>query len=285
MKCLILLLGESFRSGLQNSRLRGSEKSYLEQIDVSTNHLNFIYFLEKSYNITVSLHITTYDTIYNDKLFDIYKKYLVSYSILTEPEGIGLHNLYYKSLCDIKNIKIYNFFFYFRIDIFLKPYFFDLFNPFWETIHFSFPMSIKENGHMLIDEPRVSDTMLFIPNKYFYYLDKVYLYHSCWFILINKTDLVYNNIDFIINTFHDSDSYKDNNPLYYIINRPREINIFSFGYIFNKNEFYDSVKHLVSENSEIQTIKDDLINNFDYSNNIYLNTEEFINFQNYIKIN
>ncbi len=282
MKCLILLLGESFRTGCQNTRIRGNESSYSEQIDLCTNHLNFFYFLKKCYNIDVSLHITTYNTVYNDKLFDIYKNYLVSYSILNDPDGIGLHNLYYKSLCDIKNIKSYEFFFYYRIDIFLKPYFLDLFNPYWETIYFSFPMSIKDNGHMLIDEPRVSDTMLFIPNKYFHILDKVYLYHSCWFVLINKTKLTNKDLDFMINTFHDSDSFKDNNPLYYIVNRPQEINIHSLGYLFNKEAFYDSIKEL---RLEIDTIKEDLTTNFNYSNNLYLYDASFINFQNEIKIN
>ncbi len=283
MKCLILLLGESFRTGTQNSRIRGNPDSYSAQIDACNNHLNFFYFLEKIYNIDVSLHITTYNTVYNDQLFNIYKNYLTSYSILNEPDGVGLHNLYYKSLCDIKNIDEYDFIFYFRIDIFLKPYFFDIFNPFWKTIHFNFPMSIKENGHVIIDEPRVSDIMIFIPRKYYSYLDKFYLYHSCWFILINKTDLNSDDLDFMIDTFHDSDSFKDYNPLYYIINRPIEMNFFSFGYRFNKTDFYDNIKQLINNNPDIQTTKQNLINDFDYRNNLYLFDKSFIKFQETIK--
>ena len=89
----------------------------------------------------------------------------------------------------------------------------------------------------------------------------------------------------MINTFHDSDSFKDNNPLYYIVNRQQEINIYSFGYLFNKKAFYDSIEELRLEYLEINNIKEELINNFNYSNNIYLYDPLFINFQNEIKIN
>ena len=39
--------------------------------------------------------------------------------------------------------------------------------------------------------------------------------------------LTYEDMDTIINTFHDSDSNKDFNPLYKIVNRP-ESNVFHY---------------------------------------------------------
>ena len=41
----------------------------------------------------------------------------------------------------------------------------------------------------------------------------------------------------MIHTYHDSDSYKDYNPLYYIVNRPESKETHSNGYIFDKMRF------------------------------------------------
>jgi hypothetical protein len=62
--------------------------------------------------------------------------------------------------------------------------------------------------------------MLFIPKKYFNYLDFLSkLNHDHWKYIIYNTNLTYDCLDTMINTFHDSDSFKDYNPLYYIVNR------------------------------------------------------------------
>ena len=61
--------------------------------------------------------------------------------------------------------------------------------------------------------------------------------HDTWCDLINTTDLTYNDLDTMINTYHDSDSFKDYNPLYYIVNRPESKIWHSKGHIFNKYNF------------------------------------------------
>ena len=79
--------------------------------------------------------------------------------------------------------------------------------------------------------------MLFIPNKYYIYIKKIIISHNTWCDLINTTDLNYNDLDTMINTYHDSDSFKDYNPLYYIINRTECKIWHSNGHIFNKHTF------------------------------------------------
>ena len=52
---------------------------------------------------------------------------------------------------------------------------------------------------------------------------------------MKNTDLTYDDLDTMINTYHDSDSSKDYNPLYYIVNRPENIIWHREGHIFNKH--------------------------------------------------
>ena len=56
---------------------------------------------------------------------------------------------------------------------------------------------------------------------------------------MQKTDLTYKDIDTMIHTYHDSDSFKDYNPLYYIVNRQQTDIDHSKGYIFDKNVGYN----------------------------------------------
>lgn len=44
-------------------------------------------------------------------------------------------------------------------------------------------------------------------------------------------------MDTMIHMYHDSDSYKDINPLYYIVNRAETRYFHSKGFIFDKNNF------------------------------------------------
>ena len=76
--------------------------------------------------------------------------------------------------------------------------------------------------------------MLFIPKKYYNYIKNVIIEHELWYILIETTNLTYHDLDTMINTFHDSDSFKDYNPLYKIVNREETTIIHSEGYIFDK---------------------------------------------------
>ena len=61
--------------------------------------------------------------------------------------------------------------------------------------------------------------MMFIPKKYFNFIKKFELHHESWHDLIVYHKLSYEDLDMMLNTYHDSDSAKDFNPIYYIVNR------------------------------------------------------------------
>jgi hypothetical protein len=90
----------------------------------------------------------------------------------------------------------------------------------------------KINGH-----PHVNDMMTFIPKKYYNYLKNMNIGHGLWCELVTTTDLTYDDMDTIIHTYHDGDSYKDINPLYYIVNRAETRYFHSKGFIFDKYNF------------------------------------------------
>lgn len=213
MNGLLIFIGESFRLGNQGTRNRGSQESYPEQIKACKSHIQFIEHITNQFELNISVIVSTYNTPYNDDLLKVYSKYLIGSNLYDNV--IGLNTLFHNS---IKNVENYDFIQYIRIDLFLKPHFNTVFNPIWSTIRF--PTICFIPYHKVDNDPRVNDTMLFIPKKYYKYIKNIKVYHDTWHELIKNTDLIYDDLDVMINTYHDSDSFKDLNPLYYIVNRP-----------------------------------------------------------------
>ena len=100
----------------------------------------------------------------------------------------------------------------------VKDNFIEIFNPYSDKI--LFPSICFKPFHKCGIHPRVNDMMIFIPKKYFDFIKKIEICHGSWFQLIEWYKLNYDEIDTMLNTFHDSDSAKDLNPLYFIVNRP-----------------------------------------------------------------
>jgi hypothetical protein len=233
MKGLVLLLGESFRFGNQNTSIRGIPQSLNGQIEACNSHIKFI----KKFNCDV--FIATYDTQYRDQLLGMYPN-LIGAQIYSNL--VGIHKLFHDSLTKIN--KEYDFILYIRIDLFLKDYFIEIFDPTWSTIHFTSIMT-EAISYMHKGHPRVNDMMFFIPKKYFEYL---YLFgengyprnldqHSQWQKFIEK-GLTYKDMDVMIDMFHNPNSAGQENPLYYIVNRPISNENQTKGYLFNKYEWY-----------------------------------------------
>ena len=94
--------------------------------------------------------------------------------------------------------------------------------------------------HKVGNHPRINDTMIFIPKKYYKYIQYIHWYgdgHNQWSDLIKNSNLKYDDLDTMLNTFHDSDSAKDFNPIYYIINRPESNIHHTNGELFDKMSF------------------------------------------------
>jgi hypothetical protein len=231
MNGLILLLGESFRLGGQGTRYRGSTESYSEQIAACDQQKSFIQHIIKEYNLrSISVFIATYTTQFDNEILSKYSDYLIGHHLY--PEVSGLNNLFRKSIQEVENLEKYDFVFYIRIDLFLKKGLFDVFDP---TINMIlFPTICWKRDSKVGNDPRVNDTLLFIPKKYYSYIPTIEIGHDTWHTLMKRTDLDYKDLDTMIDTYHDSDSAKDYNPLYYIVNRPENKTHHSQGDVFNK---------------------------------------------------
>lgn len=234
MNGLILFIGESFRLGGQGTRNRGSKESYDEQMKACDSHIHFIENIIKKFQMnSISVYISSYNTQFDNDLISKYEKYLIGKHF--QNNLIGIDGLFHRSIKQIKNIEKYDFVLYIRIDLFLKQYFSEVFNP--RTNMILFPTICWILCHKVGSHPRVNDMLLFIPNKYYKYFDKIFIGHETWYHLMYKTDLDYSNMDTIIHTYHDSDSCKDFNPLYYIVNRGESTVFHSNGFVFDKNNF------------------------------------------------
>lgn len=233
------MFGESFRLGGQGNRNIGSYESYDGQIKASTSHASFIKDL-KSKNVDVNVYISSYNTQFKNDLINLFADVLIGYDFY---EGvIGQGNLIYNALnkiCSLTNI--YDFIFIMRIDIFLKTKFTEIFNPSWNKIMWH-SVCLKPY-HKSGIHPRVNDMMIFIPKKYYRYLNCLYYNpdgHDQWEYLINNTDLTYDDLDTIINTLHDPNTSTDFNPLYYVVNRPESQIHISHDEIFDKFSFQNN---------------------------------------------
>ena len=235
MNGLIIFLGESFRLGNQGTRNRGSPESYTEQIKACNSHISFIEQITSSYKLnSVSVYITSYTTQYDNDLLMVYEKYLIGNDLYNDV--IGITALLHNTINKIDNIDQYDFIKIIRIDLFLKQHFIDIFNP---TINMIlFPSVCWKLGYKVGIHPRINSVMLFIPKKYYGYIKYITnFYHNMWYDFMECTDLTYDDMDTIINTYHDSDSFKDFNPLYYMVNRRETNRHYSRGYIFDKYNF------------------------------------------------
>uniref|UniRef100_A0A6C0KQJ4 Uncharacterized protein n=1 Tax=viral metagenome TaxID=1070528 RepID=A0A6C0KQJ4_9ZZZZ len=230
---LLILFGESFRLGGQGNRNTGSEQSYEEQINAAKSHIKFISNFKKK-NINISVSINSYSTRYDKNLTYIYKDVL--YDSIFYTNLLGVNTLINNCINRVENITSYDFILCMRIDLFLKDKFMDIFKL--DNDKILFPSICFEPHHKIGIHPRVNDMMMYIPKKYiiFFKQNGINLVHETWYNLVTNYNFNYEQLDTMLNTYHDSDSAKDYNPIYYIVNR-HESSIHTTKKIFNKYNF------------------------------------------------
>jgi hypothetical protein len=175
--------------------------------------------------------INTYDTKYENELKSWYQDYNLKYMSNTELIGFKL----VQDALDGIDINQYDFIFITRMDILIKPYFLDIFNPRWNKIYFSSQHWTKMyytkygsiSSYCGFDEnskdnltPYVNPTFEFIPKNYFKVLSKVDVNPWAWSEYKKTFDLKNDDMDFMIDTYHEANSQKDFNPLYKMVGRP-----------------------------------------------------------------
>jgi hypothetical protein len=241
-KLLLIIAGECFRDGGQNSRTKDTPRSVQSQLLACDNHIKFIEYLKNKYNIEVDIQLISYHSKYEEEIIDKYKKYNLKYKF---------YDKYYVDRTQLINSwkledvdKLYDSILAIRPDIYFKDFFLDIFDPFVTKI--CYPSVCFIGMHRSGNSPRINDTIVFIPNKYFelvYYTIGIKTYHDSVKDYIehsNKIDkplTLSNDFDFFLKTMHDSDSAKDYNPIYYLISRPECKRWHSYGYEIRDIDF------------------------------------------------
>lgn len=220
-KGLLVLFGESFREGNQNTRLRDTKNSIEPQKSASKSHVDFCNYIKENYDIQMDIVINTYDTKYENELKGWYGNYLLKY--MSNPELIG-PKIAQDAIDNVANIQDYDFVFITRVDIYIKPHYYKIFNPEWDKIYFiSQCWTITGCGFLEnsdINYPRVNPTFEYFPKKYFRVLKNIdVVSHESWKHYIDTFQLTTNDLDFMVDYYHDSDSYKDFNPYYKMAGR------------------------------------------------------------------
>jgi len=214
MKALFIFLGESFRSGGWLSRERGDPRTYTEQKLACESHMKFLNFIHLKFKITSNIIVDTYETPWSRELIEWYSPGL---TWVHSGPAIGYENLYRHSLSLIDDIDRYDFVHFIRIDLFLKPHFSDVFEPSPTHLQYAFrttPIPLIENI------PRLNDMMLYVPKLHFQLLKlKIVLFHDLWvWGLIQRVHMT-RNVRTYIDTIHESNTKRDWNPLFRIVNR------------------------------------------------------------------
>lgn len=212
MKMGMILIGEAFRLGGQGTRNRDSEASYMQQKRACESHVAFADFISGK-GLEIDVLIESYSTRYESDLRSWYGDRLKKCWLRNDL--VGLRILGRDSLFKVEG---YDCVLVCRIDLALKRMFMEIFDPNWQKV--MFPSACWVSECRCGNFPRISDTMMFIPSKF---LDPVrrnfFLYHTAWADYVNSRALKNEDFGLMLDTYHDSDSAKDYNPIYRIVNR------------------------------------------------------------------
>lgn len=221
-KGMLLLLGECFREGNIGSRKRDTDFGLKTQKDATTSHIDFSTFVKKKNNVELEIYINTYETKYKTELIKWYGNLLKKIN-LQSTIFKNILELYDNSCSSIKNVSdTFDFILITRCDIFIKPYFYThIFNPNWTKIMFATQNYNHDSKCGFYNgEPIVNPEIMFIPKKYFYILSSnFYDLHWTWEHLKKKFNLTNNDMGFMIDSLHNSNSLYDKNPIYYMVSR------------------------------------------------------------------
>lgn len=178
---LIVINGESFRYGKQQTRGRGGEESLKRQYLATLSHIRFIKYIKEKFNVSSEIFLNSYElnTDYDNILLEWYKKYLIKYNfnknIFKSEDEFVKNTLEQIKMIDIND---YDYILLVRPDCYLKKYYLNIFK-FDPCVTFSF---IDSNGYSL----SVNHSLTLIYKKYFdlFLEDKFWkIHHSEYFLL------------------------------------------------------------------------------------------------------
>ena len=226
-KGILILYGESFRSGNIGSRIRDCEACVKTQKLASQSHVDFIQYVERTYPLTMDVLIDTYDTKYEESL----KGYYNQPSFYSHPELLGWDNISQHAVNQV-DLSHYDFILMTRLDILIKPEFYTTFQP-WKKIMFLSPVepdhtpeakcsfSKSETG---LYYPLVNPTFIFFPASYFYTLKQINTGHQAWKHFMETYQLTEKDMGFMSNYQFNTNSANIQNPFYKMVGRPESKN-------------------------------------------------------------
>lgn len=228
MKLLLVLWGESFRSGPQLSRIRGTENYIERQLFASKSHIDLINKLKEK-NFEIDVFIDTYKLNIRDDslLIDFYKINNVNITKTVFhnnvfPSEVNFLNDMYDNVNSLLKMDNYDFILLSRIDLYLKDYFIkniDLQHTLIKFAHIDGQCNINDVNNKIYVP--VSHLIMLYPKWAFYVFQNQIVYNSTHNILKNLTisGIDYNNIDFFVNSLHACSTDLEWNPIYVQIGR------------------------------------------------------------------
>lgn len=216
-KMLFIIAGEAFRHG-QHGRKRDTAESFDPQMRASMSHVALMDHVRSYKGLDCDVVISSYRTKYERELVSWYGDRLIATSF--RGGLVGLQPLVKEALAEF-DFSAYESVFVTRIDIEHKAYFREIFDPAWQKIMFP-SICWAHQGYLSGGPnwiPRVSDTMEFIPKRFLSRVKRSFhLSHEAWHRYVNE-GMQSEDIGFMVDTFHDSDSAKDYNPIYRMASR------------------------------------------------------------------
>lgn len=236
MRGLLVFMGECFRSGEQGSRTRDRDEAFEPQRAASASHMAFIRHIGQAHGCPCDVVLATYGTRFQRELLEWYEGgtgAVVGHGF--QDRLVGVQRLVNGALLGTPREDDYDFVFAIRIDLHLDGLLFEVFDPSWGKV--MFPTVCWIGGHKSHGVfPRVNDTMTFIPRAHFGVVRRraVQLSHDAFAHYVRLRLLAAADIDVMLETFHDSDSRKDFQPLYHMVSRPRATEWVSAGHTVDR---------------------------------------------------
>lgn len=240
MNGAVIIRGEFFREGGQQSRVKYTDYSVEEQRVALRTHVN-LFDKIKQQGADLDIYIITQPMTDNflDIIRDEYGEYSNNISTIHFVDNAFHMSPLANLISEHHKKQEYEFVFIMRPDFIFKDLFYTLFDVTRSKITMMSVCFKYADHHRLVKVgdgtlPRINDTAFFYPKRFVgEFLSKLIYCCHCHEILGDRcASIKLQDVDFFVNTFHDSDSEKDFNPLYRLTGRPECKTWFSRGLIY-----------------------------------------------------
>jgi hypothetical protein len=231
-KLAVLVFGGSFRIGGQGSLDVGSAEAFHSQRQATATHLDLMRRACQECNCACDVYVATLSTRYDADLLSWYAPH-VRGSVFVPIESSHDGYLFRKARELVAENEEYEFLLFLRADLVIKPFMLETFKrP--TCITFPSVCFVLNGYHMSRGHPRVSNMFVIVPRHLYGVLQHMDLSHDAWSDLVIRGLATHDDFDVWLSTFHDSDSFKDWNPLYKLCGRAESSQWFSRGLLFDR---------------------------------------------------